>query len=135
MSKTVKKVGALNLKTLIEEDKLFFNDYEIISELTTFVAKHNSFEAEEGCNDDLAMCLVIYAWLVAQDYFKELTDQDVRKRIYQEQKNQIEQDMAPFGFINDGLDDSTFVDDDGDRWFTDEYGDQGGGMDYMWNYR
>ena len=135
MSKTVKKVGSLNLKTLIEEDKLFFNDYEIISELTTFVAKHNSFEAEEGCNDDLAMCLVIYAWLVAQDYFKELTDQDVRKRIYQEQKNQIEQDMAPFGFINDGLDDSTFVDDDGDRWFVDEYGDKGGGMDYMWNYR
>ena len=135
MSKTVKKVGSLNLKTLVEENKLFFNDYEIISELTTFVSKHNSFEAEEGCNDDLAMCLVIYAWLVAQDYFKELTDQDVRKRIYQEQKNQIEQDMAPFGFINDGMADESFVDDDGDRWFTDEYGDKGGGMDYMWNYR
>ena len=98
MSKTVKKVGSLNLKTLIEEDKLIFNDYEIISELTTFISKHNSFEAEEGCNDDLAMCLVIYAWLVQMDYFKELTDQDVRKRLYEEQKNQIEQDMAPFGF-------------------------------------
>ena len=61
MSKTVKKVGSLNLKTMIEEDKLIFNDYEIISELTTFISKHNSFEAEEGCNDDLAMCLVIYA--------------------------------------------------------------------------
>ena len=134
MSKTVKKIGSLNLKTLIEEDKLIFNDYEIISELTTFISKHNSFEAEEGCNDDRAMCLVIYAWLVAQDYFKELTDQDVRKRLYEEQKNQIEQDMAPFGFINDGLDADSFVDDDGDRWFTDEYGDKGGGMDYMWNY-
>jgi hypothetical protein len=134
MSKTVKKIGSLNLKTMIEEDKLIFNDYEIISELTTFISKHNSFEAEEGCNDDLAMCLVIYAWLVAQDYFKELTDQDVRKRLYEEQKNQIEQDMAPFGFINDGLDDTSFVDEDGDRWFTDEYGDKGGGMDYMWNY-
>ena len=134
MSKTVKKVGSLNLKTMVEEDKLIFNDYEIISELTTFISKHNSFEAEEGCNDDLAMCLVIYAWLVAQDYFKELTDQDVRKRLYEEQKNQIEQDMAPFGFINDGLDDNSFVDDEGDRWFTDEYGDKGGGMDYMWNY-
>ena len=134
MSKTVKKVGSLNLKTMIEEDKLIFNDYEIISELTTFISKHNSFEAEEGCNDDLAMCLVIYAWLVAQDYFKELTDQDVRKRLYEEQKNQIEQDMAPFGFINDGLDDNSFVDEEGDRWFTDEYGDKGGGMDYMWNY-
>ena len=131
MSKTVKKVGSLNLKALVEENKLIFNDYEIISELTTFVSKHNSFEAEEGCNDDLAMCLVLYAWLVAQDYFKELTDQDVRKRIYQEQKNQIEQDMAPFGFINDGLDDSTFVDDDGDRWFSDEYGDRS----FMWDYR
>ena len=130
MSKTVKKVGCLNLKTMIEENKLLFSDYDIMSELTTFIQKHNSFEAEEGCNDDLAMCLVIYAWLVAQDYFKELTDQDVRKRLYEEQKNQIEQDMSPFGFISDGMDDDSFVDGDGDRWFTDEYGDRS----YMWDY-
>ena len=131
MSKTVKKVGSLNLKTLIEENKLIFTDYEIISELTTFISKHNSFEAEEGCNDDLAMCLVIYAWLVQMDYFKELTDQDVRKRLYEEQKNQIEQDMAPFGFMDDGLGDASFTDDDGDRWFkADEYGDKS----YMWEY-
>ena len=130
MSKTVKKVGALNLKTLIEADKIVFNDYEIISELTTFIQKHNSFEAEEGCNDDLAMCLVIYGWLVQTDYFKELTDQDVRKRLYEEQKNAIEQDMAPFGFVNDGLEETSFVDPNGDRWFTDEYGD----MSHMWEY-
>jgi len=150
MSKTVKKVGSLNLKTLVEEDKLIFNDYEILSELTTFIQKHNSFEAEEGCNDDLAMCLVIYAWLVAQDYFKELTDQDVRKRLYEEQRNQIEQDMAPFGFIMDGNEDDTFVDAEGDVWKTmdngslgldrlegrpgdfvaDEYGD----LTHMWEY-
>ena len=130
MSKTVKKVGSLNLKTMIESDKLLFKDYELISELTTFISKSNSFEAEEGCNDDLAMCLVIYAWLVAQDYFKELTDQDVRKRLYEEQKNQIEQDMAPFGFMDDGLEENSFVDKDGDRWFTDEYGDRS----YMWDY-
>jgi hypothetical protein len=124
MSKTVKKVGSLNLKTLIEEDKVYFNDYDLISELTTF-------EAEEGCNDDLAMCMVIYAWLVAQEYFKELTDQDVRKRLYEEQKNQIEQDMAPFGFMSDGLDaQESFVDADGDRWHVDEYGDRS----YMWDY-
>ena len=93
MSKTVKKVGSLNLKTMIEEDKLIFNDYEIISELTTFISKHNSFEAEEGCNDDLGNVSCHLYRLVAQDYFKELTDQDVRKRLYEEQKNQIEQDM------------------------------------------
>ena len=132
MSKTVKKVGSLNLKTMIEGDKVLINDYDIISELTTFISKSNSFEAEEGCNDDLAMCLVIYAWLVAQDYFKELTDQDVRKRLYEEQKNQIEQDMAPFGFIDDGLGDDTFVDAEGARWnkASDEYGERS----YMWDY-
>ncbi len=130
MSKTVKKVGSLNLKTIVEGDKLIFNDYEIMSELTTFIQKNNSFEAEDGCNDDLAMCLVIYAWLVAQDYFKELTDQDVRKRLYEDQRDQIEQDMSPFGFISDGMDDTSFVDGDGDRWFTDEYGDRS----YMWEY-
>lgn len=132
MSKTVKRVGCSNLKTIIEDDKLIFNDYEIISELTTFIQKNQSFEAEEGCNDDLVMCLVIFSWLVVQDYFKEMTENDVRKRIYEEQKEQIEQDMSPFGFIVNGIDEETsFVDNDGDRWHTDEYGD----VSYMWEYR
>ena len=123
MTSAVKKLGCSNLKTLLEDDKLITCDYDIISELTTFAQRANSFEAEEGCNDDLAMCLVIFAWLVCQDYFKEMSDQDVRKRIYDEQKNQIEQDMAPFGFVSDGFEDmESFVDGDGDR-------------SYMWDYR
>jgi hypothetical protein len=134
MSKTTKKVGCLNLKTLIEDNKLTFTDFEIINELTTFVQKGNSFEAEDGRNDDLVMCLVMYSWLILQDYFKELTDQDIRKRIYDEQKNQVEQDMSPFGFIVDGVNnEDTFVDKDGDRWFTDEYGDKQSEFSYMWN--
>ena len=149
MTAAVKKLGCSNLKTLMEDDKLMMFDYEIISELTTFIQKHNSFEAEEGCNDDLAMCLVIFSWLVAQEYFKEMTNNDVRKKIYEEQKNQIEQDMAPFGFISDGLDEmmDIYVEPEtGDRWMnisknnlnefhenwnTDEYGDRS----YMWDYR
>ena len=131
MSKTVKKIGSLNLKTLIESDKLLIKDYNIIAELTTFIEKNNSFEAEEGCNDDLAMCLVIFAWLIMQDYFKEMTDDDVRKRVYNDQRDQIEADMAPFGFISDGVNEETsFVDDQGDRWNVDEYGDRS----YMWDY-
>ena len=130
MTAAVKKLGCSNLKTLLEDDKLLTVDYDIISELTTFAQRHNSFEAEEGCNDDLAMCLVIFSWLVAQDYFKEMTDNDVRKRIYEEQKNQIEQDMAPFGFISDGFDTESFIDNDGDRWHLDEYGDRS----FMWDY-
>ena len=132
MSTTTKKIGCSNLRTLVEEDKLTFCDYNIISELTTFVSKKQSFEAEDGCNDDLAMCLVIFSWLVAQDYFKEMTDSDVRKRIYEEQKNAIEQDMAPFGFVSDGLwDEEDTIDSDGERWKkADEYGDRS----YMWEY-
>ena len=132
MSQVTKKLGCSNLKTLVEEDKLTFMDYNIISELTTFIQKKQSFEAEEGCNDDLAMCLVIFAWLVGQDYFKEMTDQDVRKRIYEEQKNAIEQDMAPFGFVSDGFDDleEEVVDSNGDVWKSDEYGDRS----FMWEY-
>ena len=147
MTASVKKLGCSNLKTLIEDDKLMIYDYDVISELTTFIQKNRSFEAEEGCNDDLAMCLVIFAWLVAQDYFKEMTDNDIRKRIYEEQKNQIEQDMSPCGFLSDGLDDmESIIDQDtGDRWMiasksnrqetleiwnVDEYGDRS----YMWDY-
>jgi len=131
MSSTTKKVGCSNLKTLIEDDKLIITDYDTISELTTFIQRKQSFEAEEGCNDDLAMCLVIFSWLVAQDYFKEMTDQDVRKRIYEEQRNQIEQDMSPFGFVSDGLDAlEGELDKNGDVWKVDEYGDRS----YMWEY-
>ena len=136
MSKAVKALGCSNLKTMIETDKVIFKDYDIISELTTFIQKRTSFEAEEGCNDDLAMCLVIYAWMVDQDYFKELTDQDVRKRLYEDQKDQIEQDMAPFGFISDGLDDDEFV-EGGDRWTKangDEVFSTYGDSSYMWEY-
>ena len=131
MSVTTKKVGCSNLKTLIEDDKLLLSDYETIAELTTFIQRKQSFEAEEGCNDDLAMCLVIFSWLVVQDYFKEMTDNDVRKRMYEEQRNQIEQDMAPFGFVSDGLDDmNDQVDSNGDRWKVDEYGSRS----FMWEY-
>jgi hypothetical protein len=149
MTASVKKLGCSNLRTLIEDDKLLTNDYDIISEMTTFIQRNNSFQAEEGCNDDLVMCLVIFAWLVAQPYFKEMTNDDIRKRIYEEQEEQIEADMAPFGFISNGVDDvdGVFFDEKGgDRWMfasaskdnqpleiwnMDEYGDRS----YMWDYQ
>jgi len=131
MSVTVKKIGCSNLKAIIEEDKLIFNDFQIFQELTTFVQKKQAWEADEGYHDDLVMCMVLFAWLVMQEYFKEMTDQDIRRRIYDEQRNQIEQDMAPFGFLDDGMGDDTFVDGDGNLW---EYGDKQEEVGYMWNY-
>ena len=123
MSTAVKQVGCSNLKALIEDDKLLVTDYDTISELTTFIQKGNSFQAEDGCHDDLAMCLVIFAWMAMQEYFKEMHDNDVRARIYADQRDAIEQDMAPFGFINDGLEDDVIVDAQGERWELAEYGD------------
>ena len=131
MSVTVKKIGCANLKAIIEEDKLIFTDFQIFQELTTFVQKKQAWEADEGYHDDLVMCMVLFAWLVMQEYFKEMTDQDIRRRIYEEQRNQIEQDMAPFGFIDDGMGDDTFIDGDGSLW---EYGNTQEEVSYMWNY-
>ena len=59
-----------------------------------------------------------------------MTNNDVRKRLYEEKRNEIEQDMAPFGFVEDGLNDTIFTDTDGDTWHVDEYGDRS----YMWDY-
>ena len=131
MSSAVKQVGCSNLKALIEEDKLIIPDYDTIAELTTFIVKGQSFAAEDGCNDDLAMCLVIFAWMAMQEYFKQMHDNDVRQRIYDDQRENIEQDMAPFGFMSDGLEDDHIIDAQGDVWQVAEYGDKS----YMWEFR
>jgi hypothetical protein len=105
MTKGTKKIGTSNMKSLIEADKLIIQDFDIISELSTFISKGKSFEAETGATDDLVMCLVIFSWLANQRYFKELTNVNVRGQMFTDQQNAIEADMAPFGFIDDGLND------------------------------
>ena len=115
-TKAVKKMGCSNLKQIVETDKLIINDYDLIKEFSTFILKGQSYEAEEGHTDDLVMCCVLFGWLVQQTYFKELTDDDIRERMYKEQQNQLEQDMAPFGFILDGINDNVEIDEYGTRW-------------------
>ena len=108
-----------NKKQLIEADKLIVDDFDIINELSTYIVHGNQFQAEEGSNDDLVMCLVLFSWATDQRYFKELTDQDIRKRMYADNQDRIEQDMTPFGFRLDGLEDENIgemVDDYGTRW-------------------
>ena len=119
MTKSIKKLGCSNIKTLIESDKILINDFNIIEEMSTFSKKGTSWQAEEGCNDDLMMCLVSFGWLSNQEYFKELTDSNIRNQLYHEQQNLIEQDMAPFGFVDDGIErpgEETEVDMYGDVW-------------------
>ena len=119
-TKSLKRIGCSNLKQLIESDKLLLSDFDIIVEMSTFVQKGASFEADDGSTDDLMMCLVFFSWLTDQQYFKDLTDEDIRKRLFESQKDEVEADMAPFGFIEDGVnygeDLAPFVDSDGDYW-------------------
>ena len=119
MTKQIKKVGCSNLKTIVESDKIIINDFNIIEEMSTFSRQNNSWKAEEGCNDDLMTCLIIFGWLSNQTYFKELSNSDVRSKLYEEQSNIIEQDMAPFGFIDDGIntpESQPFKDEYGEVW-------------------
>ena len=112
-------LGCSNLKQLIETDKLIINDYDIITEFATFVKHGQSYQAEEGHTDDLAMCCVLFGWMTNQTYFKELTNVDIRERMFLEQQDQLEQDMAPFGFVDDGINDpmgENIVDEYGQRW-------------------
>ena len=114
----LKRLGCSNLKNLIEENKLIIQDFDIINELSTFVARKGSYEATEGSHDDLAMCLVMFAWLSGQPYFKELTETDIRQKLYKEKMQAIEDELTPFGFVTGGQnepDQETFT-QDGDRW-------------------
>ena len=112
----VKKVGCSNLKSLIEEDKLIIEDFDTVNELTSFVAKRQSYEADDGHHDDLVMTLVLFAWITTQTYFQELLNVDIRKTLYEGQLEQLEEEMTPFGFINSGQEPNTEVDSEGNVW-------------------
>ena len=118
MTKQIKKIGCANIKTLIESDKVIIQDFNIIEEMSTFIRKGQSWQADDGANDDLMMCLVIFGWLSNQPFFKELTDTNARQMLYDEQQHLIEQDMAPFGFVDDGTPDheKSEVDEYGTVW-------------------
>lgn len=102
---TVKSVGCSILKLLIEQQQLIVVDHQTISELSTFSRKGKSFEAESGCHDDLVMGLVLFAWLSDQKHFKEMTDIHTLKVLRQKSEEELQQEMLPFGFMDDGMND------------------------------
>lgn len=114
-TKSVKKIGCANLKTLVENNKLLINDFETIAELNTFVRIRDTYAAEEGHNDDIVMGLVLFAWLTAQSYFKDSTNIDIRKLMLEENNMLIDESMTPFGFIENGLQEEVFEDGE-ERW-------------------
>jgi hypothetical protein len=115
-STAVKRIGCSILKNLIEDTKLIVEDFNTVDELTTFVAKGDSFEAEDNHHDDLAMTLVLFSWLTTQAYFKSITGSDIRKDLYEEQIKNLEEEMTPFGFVDDGDAPAAIVDNHGTVW-------------------
>lgn len=117
MSPQVKRIGCSNLKALIEGDKLIINDFDTYSELTTFVAKKNSFAAEDDANDDLVMALVLFGWVTTQKYFREIVNHDLRKQIQVENMNQYDEEMVPAPIMDDGIGSQSQLElIDGDLW-------------------
>ena len=101
-TKIVKSVGCSIMKLLIEQNQLIINDYHTINELSTFSKKGTSYEAEPGKHDDLVMCLVLFAWLSEQQYFKDYTNINTLMSLREKTEEDMEQDLAPFGFFDDG---------------------------------
>tara|TARA_B100000497_G_scaffold18382_1_gene21823 strand:+ start:2594 stop:4222 length:1629 start_codon:yes stop_codon:yes gene_type:complete len=118
-TKSTKKIGCMNMKSLIEEDKLIIKDFETINELTSFISKGHKYEAEAGKFDDLVDTLILFSWMTTDNFFKELCDVDTRKEIYEERLKHLEENMLPFGFITSSNDTEVFVDDAGDVWTAD----------------
>ena len=113
--KKVKRMGCFNFKSLLEEKKLLIPDADVISEISTFIESKGSYAADEGYHDDLVMPLVLFGWLTSNPYFKEITDVNLREIMYRQKIKQIEEEMLPVGFINDGQQDEMFVDSN-DVW-------------------
>jgi hypothetical protein len=100
--KKIKRLGCHNFKSLVEEDKLIITDADTISEISTFIEKKGSYEADEGYHDDLVMPLVLFGWLTTQPYFKDLNNINLRTIMYEKQIQAIEDELTPFGFYDDG---------------------------------
>ena len=116
-TKPVKSVGCSLMKLLIEQNQFIVNDFHTINELSTFSKKHNSYEAEQGAHDDLVMCLVLFSWMTEQQYFKDYTNINTLHALRDKTEEDIEQDLAPFGFIFNGREDD--IDEDYERFVPD----------------
>jgi len=114
-TKSVKAQGCAALKQLVESQKLVFQDFHIISELSTFINKRNSYEADEGAHDDLAMCLVLFGWMTNSEFFADLVSMDIKAKLYREQMKQIEAEVLPLPILVDGHENDRFV-EDGSVW-------------------
>lgn len=99
-TKTSKRTGCSVLKALIENGEYIVNDYDTIQEMSNFVARGGSYEANPGTTDDIMMTLVIFAWASNQAYFQEICNTNFKQKYVQESYEQMIQDLSPVGYFN-----------------------------------
>jgi len=118
MDKRTKKIGCSHIKDLVEQKKIEIVDAETIVEMSTFVSRGQSYEAMTGMHDDLMMNLVMFGWFAATPMFAESIDSGMREYIYSQQMKQIEDEVLPFGFNDDGREEQnpTHIDNEGQVW-------------------
>ena len=118
MDRKTKKIGCSHIKDLVEQKKIEIVDAETIVEMSTFVARGQSYEAMDGMHDDLMMNLVLFGWFAATPMFAESVDGSMREYIYAQQMKEIEDDVLPFGFNDDGREEieKTHIDNEGQVW-------------------
>ena len=100
--KKVKRIGCMTIKSLIEESKLLITDIDTIAEISTFIETRGTYKADEGYHDDLIMTLVLFGWLTTNPYFKDLNNVNMREIMYESHIKQIEDELTPFGFYDNG---------------------------------
>jgi hypothetical protein len=103
MNRKVKRLGCSGIKDILEEQKLDIVDENTILECSTFVAKGQSYEASDGNHDDLMMNLVMFGYFATGNYFQELTDVNLKDMMFKQRMQEIENDVLPFGFVDDGI--------------------------------
>jgi hypothetical protein len=105
MNRKVKRLGCSAIKDILETNKVLIVDENTIMEISTFVAKGQSYEASEGNHDDLMMNLVMFGYFATSNYFGDLTNINLKEMMFDKRMKEIEDDIVPFGFTDDGLDD------------------------------
>jgi len=102
MNRKVKRLGCSAIKDIIENHKIKIVDEHTILEISTFEAKGQSYEASQGNHDDLVMNLVMFGYFASTQYFGDMTDIDLKKMLFEKRMEEIENDIVPFGFVDDG---------------------------------
>jgi hypothetical protein len=111
----LRATGCSTMRDLIENQLYIVNNEKTILELSGFILKNGKYQADDGFNDDLVLCLVMFSWFTTHPLFKDLSDQDIRKKLLEQKTKQLEEDLLPVGILDDGIG-SDYVVEDGCVW-------------------